>query len=203
MNIETIISKVNEIEATLAEIKAELVQQTKPYKLAFVNFFAGGKSYAYTAADSINEGDIVYVPTASRGNIAGVVVYVERYAENDLPFHNTKTIIGKLESVETLSTSEVIAMTSELAPAIADKEASKGRLLAFLARRATLAATNAPAFPSITDDNDSDADIPSAPVTANPVVNDTSSWEEGDLDSIVGIDEPQTTLTDSSTELPY
>ena len=210
MNIDAIISKINEIEASIAEIKEQLNKEIKPYRLAFVNFFAGGKSYAYTADDNIAEGDIVYVPTSSRGNIAGVVVFTERYAEAELPFHNTKTIIGKLEDIDTLTTAEVITMTSELAPAIADKEASKGRLCAFLARRAANAAAA-----SVPNDHDVANDTMQCSCNGNPlptsVVSTTSvtpidddAWDEGDIDNAISSNEPETTLTDSSNEgLPF
>ena len=213
MNIDAILSKINEIEASISEIKEELDRELKPYRLAFVNFFAGGKSYAYSVSDEMNiaEGDIVYVPTSSRGNIAGVVVYTERYKEAELPFHNTKAIINKLQSVDTLTADDIVRMTSELAPAIADKEASKGRLIAFLARRAVSA--SAPASVS-SSDNIAEEDMhcscngnttePDA-ITASAVTPiDDDAWDEGDIETTIGANEPETTLTDSSnTGLPF
>lgn len=213
MNIDAILSKINEIEASISEIKEELDRELKPYRLAFVNFFAGGKSYAYSVNDEMNvaEGDIVYVPTSSRGNIAGVVVYTERYKEAELPFHNTKAIINKLQSVDTLTADDIVRMTSELAPAIADKEASKGRLLAFLARRDV----SAPAPASVSSsDNIAEEDMhcscngnttESDAITASAVTPiDDDAWDEGDIETTIGANEPETTLTDSSnTELPF
>lgn len=147
-----VLEKIAEIEASLSALRATLEKTTKPCRLAFVNFFPEGKSYAYTADDSIKEGDIVLVPTDSRGDIPGVVVYANDYAENDLPFHNTKTVIGKLENLE-VTPANMVTMMTELSPAIAGAEASKSRLLAFLERRA--AAQDAPTAQEETADADS------------------------------------------------
>ena len=134
MNTNDIIAKLAEVEAIVADLKAELSRELHPVRLAFVNFFPGGKSYAYNANNDIAEGDVVMVPTASRGNIPGVVTLVKDYAENEVPFRDTKTVIGKLEELD-IAPADLIRMTTELAPAIADKEASKARLIAFLDRQ--------------------------------------------------------------------
>ena len=212
MNIDAILSKINKIEASISEIKEEINKELKPFRLAFVNFFAGGKSYAYSVNDELNiaEGDIVYVPTSSRGNIAGVVVYTERYSEGELPFHGTKDIINKLQSVDTLTVDEAVRMTSELAPAIADKEASKGRLLAFLARRVASAPASVSSSDNIADEDmhcscNGNTSVPDAVTTASTVTPiDDDAWDEGDIENTIGANEPETTLTDSSNEgLPF
>lgn len=200
MNINTIIEKLEALENTIAELKTQLETEAKPFKLAFVNFFAGGKSYAYTADKDYAEGDVVLVPTASRGNIAGVVVHVESYAQEDLPFRDTKTVIGKLEDLD-IAPAELIRMASELAPAIADKEASKTRLLAFLARQN---GQNAPAVP----DNATDDNAEPETVAVNSFGDD---WDDND-DGVIEGDgsapepapgEPDTTVTDTSVVTPF
>lgn len=156
-DIQETLATIESAIARLTALKEGLTRQVKPCRLAFVNFFKGGKSYAYTANETIAEGDIVMVPTASRGDIPGVVVYTENYTEDSVPFHNTKTVIGKLEDIA-LAPADLIRMTTELAPAVADKETAKSNLLAFLARRAATAAsgTAAAANDTTADDNDID-----------------------------------------------
>lgn len=182
MDITATLTKVESAIATLTALKDELVRQAKPCRLAFVNFFPGGKSYAYTADESIAEGDIVMVPTASRGNIPGIVVYAENYTEDTVPFHGTKTVIGKLAE-QAISPADLIRMTTELAPAVADKEASKSRLLAFLERRAR-----------------QDAGVPDASEEDDSVV--SAGWDDSEAEGDGTIPEPadgepETTVTDS------
>ena len=201
MNAKTIIEKLTELENTIAELKAQLVAEAKPFKLAFVNFFAGGKSYAYTADKDYAEGDVVLVPTASRGNIAGVVVHVESYAQEDLPFRDTKTVIGKLEELD-IAPAELIRMASELAPAIADKEASKARLLAFLARQTGQTAPSVP-------DNATDGNAEPDTVAVSSFGDD---WDDDSDDGVIEGDgstpepapgEPDTTVTVASSTTPF
>jgi len=184
MDFQELLEKLTSIELTINEIKSAIIKEAKPYRLAFVNFFAGGKSYAYTADESIEEGDVVLVNTASRGDIAGVVTYTQRYSEDDLPFHNTKTVIGKLDAVASehnIDSATLVAMTVGLAPAIADKERAKATLLAFLARRSQTENTLENG-----EEDTSDIPFPEAEDTPSP----TETFQVYDDDEVEGADVP-------------
>ena len=136
MNTKNVMQQLNALKAELDAIIETLAEEVKPHYIAFVNFHPGGRSFAYTANNTIKEGDIVYVPTASRGNVAGVVSYVNNYAEDEIPFHPEKSVIGKLDEMD-LPVADIVRMTTELAPAIANKDRAKATLLAWLNRRTT------------------------------------------------------------------
>ena len=183
MDKNTILAKISEIETQLVELKNELLREVNPIHMVGVSFFAGARVYAYRATSNIAEGDVVMVPTASRGNIPGVVVFAEDYSEETGPFHGMKEVIDKLENLN-LPASELIRMTNEIAGAVAAREDAKSRFIAFMERRNN----PAPAIEEPSNDDDEgewEGDGQILPPVAEPSAN-----------------EPETTVTDTTVSAP-
>ena len=203
MDKNTILAKISEIETQLVELKNELLREVNPIHMVGVSFFAGARVYAYRATSNIAEGDVVMVPTASRGNIPGVVVFAEDYSEETVPFHGMKEVIDKLENLN-LPASELIRMTNEIAGAVAAKEDAKSRFIAFMERRNN----PAPAVEEPSNDDTCSCSCSDCHTSLGDSWDDDDEGEwEGDGQILPPVaepsaNEPETTVTDTTVSAP-